>query len=265
MSDIVIDAATLPDSWTGIVRQADVFRLLAVVGMPQPSIMIDIGFGAGNLLMERMRCHLAASHIRHLAFDPLEQYHAFAAGLGRFGVEMVPVALGDRDGQARFVVDPDRYCGYLALDDNPVPEGWHIMDVPVACLDTVAGHQLAGQSVWIHVDVGGAEQKILAGATRTLAAASVVSIVLDIARDPDTFYRVMSLMEGAGFRCYRIVDFTFAEISVALLRACFVFVRLDHIPDALPDLDDADVANTMKGLAERRERNIALIKELIPT
>jgi FkbM family methyltransferase len=140
-------------------------RLIALLAevLDPGSDCLDVGAHQGVLLREMVR--LAPSG-RHVAWEPLP---ALAAGLRTAfpAVEVREAALSDRAGERDFahVVDAPGWSGFLA---RPVPTGGRVETITVRCerLDDALPEGV--DPSFIKIDVEGAEEQVLQGATKTL-------------------------------------------------------------------------------------------------
>jgi FkbM family methyltransferase len=137
-------------------------RLLEEVLDPD-SVCLDVGAHEGAILQEMVRC---APDARHVAWEPLP---ALAGFLRRAfpTVDVRQAALSDRSGEREFthVLDEPGWSGFK---ERPVPRGGAVKKIKVRCerLDD-ALHETA-RPVLIKIDVEGAEEEVLRGATETL-------------------------------------------------------------------------------------------------
>lgn len=165
--------------------------LLWGVGSP---VIVDIGACEGE---DTIRYARAFPRARILAFEPLPENQAIlAANLRRYGVhnaELVPCALSDLAGDATLHVSSGRpavlFSGTawnygnksssLLPPASPEPmHGWISFDrtvtVATCTLDRFCVERGVGRIHLMHVDVQGAEYRVLAGAARMLAHTDAV-------------------------------------------------------------------------------------------
>lgn len=154
----------------------------------EPLTILDIGACEGEDSVRYARCFPSA---RILAFEPLPANQALVrANLARYGahqVELVPLALSDRSGEATFHVSsgrpPDEFAGqqwnYGNKSSSLLPpaqpgamHGWvefkETLTVPTDTLDRVCAARALDRIDFIHMDVQGAEHLVLAGAAGML-------------------------------------------------------------------------------------------------
>jgi len=132
---ILIDAETLPHTWQGITQEKQVIRLLRDQGLSAPALILEVGFGAGGFLIDRINTGLNASTILHVGIDPMPRYAQYAGMLGPFGVEWVAAPLADTIRPVEFIQDPDGYIGYLRDPHHPVPPSWTQKTYSASTLD----------------------------------------------------------------------------------------------------------------------------------
>jgi FkbM family methyltransferase len=154
----------------------------------EPLVICDIGACEGE---DSVRYARAYPRARVFAFEPLPANQALVrANLARYGatnVELVPLALSDRTGEATFHVSsgrpPDLFAGenwnygnksssLLAPAQPGAMHGWiefkESITVPTGTLDAFCAQHGLGHIDFIQMDVQGAEQLVLAGAAAML-------------------------------------------------------------------------------------------------
>lgn len=154
----------------------------------EPLVILDIGACEGEDSVRYARAYPAA---RVFAFEPLPANQAIIrANLARYAVtnaELVPLALSDHTGTAVFHVSsgrpPELFAGenwnygnksssLLAPAQSGPMHGWiefkEAITVPIGTLDNFCAQRGLGHIDFIQMDVQGAEQLVLAGATAML-------------------------------------------------------------------------------------------------
>jgi FkbM family methyltransferase len=196
----------------------------------EPLVICDIGACEGE---DSVRYALRYPRSRVFAFEPLPANQALIrANFLRYGTTnatLVPLALSDHAGEAVFHVSsgrpPQLFAGeawnygnkassLMPPASNDPMHGWikfsETIAVRTATLDEVCAAQGIHRIDFIQMDVQGAEQLVLAGATRLLP--NVTAIWLEVSRLEN--YRGQALdrdiarfMRAKGFRlcfqCYR--------------------------------------------------------------
>jgi FkbM family methyltransferase len=140
-------------------------RLIALLGelLEPGSDCLDVGAHEGAVLREIVQL---APGGRHVAWEPLPAFaHRLRAEFP--SVEVREAALSDRAGERDFahVVDAPGWSGFVA---RPVPAGGPVETITVRCerLDDALPKDV--NPIFVKVDVEGAEEQVLLGATETL-------------------------------------------------------------------------------------------------
>lgn len=185
------------------------FRLVLAASLPVDGNVVDVGAHGGEFLREVLRVAPAGSHI---AYEPIPHLalrlkHLFP------DVQIREAALSDHAGRSKFmrVVGALPYSGFRRRQypahirpDEDIVE----MDVPIERLDDAlpAGYRPA----LVKIDVEGAEEEVLRGATETLATHRPVLLfehgpggATFYGTTPATIHRL--LVDDHG---YRIFDLT---------------------------------------------------------
>jgi len=128
-------------------------------------VLINIGANIGYYC-----CHALDMKKSVIAFEPMHQnlnYLCRNIKINDFnGIEIYPVALSNKPGVL------DIYGGGTGAS---ILKGWagvsedHVTCVPSNTLDNILGDKLAGEKIFILVDIEGAEKWMLEGAKKTLA------------------------------------------------------------------------------------------------
>jgi FkbM family methyltransferase len=192
----------------------------------EPLVICDIGACEGE---DSVRYARRFPRARVFAFEPLPANQALIlANLARYAVPhatLVPLALSDRAGEATFHVSsgrpPELYSGenwnygnksssLLAPARGAPMHGWiefkEAITVPTGTLDDFCAQRGVDHVDFIQMDVQGAEQLVLAGATTMLPR--ITAIWLEVSAQE--LYRgqaldsdIRRLMQRHGFRlCY---------------------------------------------------------------
>ncbi len=218
---------------------AEVFRDFAEIyrsmkrlraGGYAPNFVADVGASTG-IWSKTVR--LVFPDARYLLFEPLYgeyvvryPYLRTAAPVG----EVVPVALGDRDGEVDFLALDNLY-GSSALP----PAGGHgarTVRVRMATLDGVATERgVRGRGV-LKLDVQGAEHLVLAGAKAFIGQVDVLVVELSLAQLAEGalgFREMHDLIAGLGFTYHDDVGEWRDPADGTLLQKDCVFVRTERI------------------------------------
>jgi FkbM family methyltransferase len=127
------------------------------------SVCLDVGAHEGTVLREMVRC---APNARHVAWEPLPE---FARHLRRRfpSIDVRQAALSDRAGKREFahVLDEPGWSGFK---ERPTPDGSRVKTINVRCERLDDALPAGVRPVLIKVDVEGAEEEVLRGATDTL-------------------------------------------------------------------------------------------------
>lgn len=125
---------------------------------------IDVGAHAGHILREMLA---AAPRGRHIAIEPVPEYHALLARKYGARVTLFDCALSDRDGAAEFVWFPERPA-LSGFKQRGMTAAYRPETLRVATrrLDDLVPP--ATRIDLIKIDVEGAELQVLEGATETL-------------------------------------------------------------------------------------------------
>lgn len=225
---------------TPIRRYLD--ALLWGIGAP---VIVDIGACEGE---DTIRYARAFPRARIFAFEPLPENQAIlAANLERYAVrtaELVPCALSDVAGDATLYVSSGTpavlFCGAawnygnksnsLLAPASPEPmHGWISFDrtitVAASTLDRFCVTRGVDRIHFMHLDVQGAEYRVLAGAATMLPKTDAVWVeVADRAlyRGQRVREDVERFMRGCGFR--RVFEFSYGVerdqlyVNTAVLR-----------------------------------------------
>ena len=189
----------------------------------EPLVICDIGACEGE---DSVRYARAYPRARVFAFEPLPANQALVrANLARHAVpntELIPLALADRAGEAVFHVSsgrpPDLFAGenwnygnksssLLAPAQAGPMHGWiefkEMITVPTGTLDDFCALRGLDHIDFIQMDVQGAEQLVLAGATAMLPHITAIWLEVSV-REP---YRgqalaadITRLMRRHGFK-----------------------------------------------------------------
>lgn len=132
--------------------------------------VIDVGANSG-----KFSCIAAAAGKAVFAFEPLPQnLRILAKTVQRNGlagaIEIFPIAASDKCDVAKFYGKGQGASLVEGWADQPSYDAIH---VPTNTLDRVLGERLSGQTIFIKLDVEGAELAVLRGAERLLINAAV--------------------------------------------------------------------------------------------
>ena len=143
--------------------------------------MIDVGANAG--LHSVVAARAVGPRGRVIAFEPIAREqallrHNLALNMLE-NVTIVPSAVSDRTGSARFAVADDGALSSLAQNKHPWQRISAWQDVPVTTLDDYIAREHTGPVAFLKIDVEGAERHVLAGAARTLADNPGITVLFE--------------------------------------------------------------------------------------
>lgn len=143
-----------------------------VAAIPRGAVVWDVGAALGFFSVLGARATGPDGVV--VAFEPLPDNQEAArhnAGLnGLTGVRVLPLALGDREGEARFRLGRARTQGRLAtLEGTPASVGSGEITVAVRVADDLVAAGTVPPPAVIKLDIEGAEVEMLRGARRVLA------------------------------------------------------------------------------------------------
>ena len=131
------------------------------------------------------------------------------------------MGLSDHAGAVRFTCELDTVNHVLA-DDEQLPS----IEVPITTLDTLIGEEIP---IMIKIDVEGHELSVLKGAERTLNAARLLAVVMEIngsgARYGVSDETLVDRMRSHGFEPYAYDPFDRRLIDSSLAGGNTIFVR----------------------------------------
>ena len=212
----------------------------------EPLVICDIGACEGE---DSVRYARAYPRARIFAFEPLPSNQALVrANFARHAVpnaELVPLALSDRAGEATFHVSsgrpPDLFAGenwnygnksssLLAPAQAAPMHGWiefkEAITVPTGTLDAFCAQRGLGHIDFIQMDVQGAEQRVLSGATAMLPRITAIWLEVSIREN----YRgqalagdITRLMKSHGFKLAHSV-----HLGEATGEGDHLYVKLRH-------------------------------------
>jgi FkbM family methyltransferase len=184
-------------------RDAEHMRLLLAFSLSTDSNCVDVGAHQGSVLKEIVRL---APEGHHIAYEPLPHLHKLLEA--RFPqVDVRRAALSDRNGPASFtyVRTNPAYSGFRERD-YPGRERIETIEVRTEVLDSSLPPDYIPQL--IKIDVEGAEQQVLEGSIKTIAAHKPV-VVFEHGRGSAEYYgtRPVDLFELlCGIAGLRIFD-----------------------------------------------------------
>ena len=160
----------------------EVAELAFMRGVLRPGdTMIDVGANAG------LHCVVAGCAVgprgRVIAFEPIVREQ----GLLRHNlalnslenVSIVPSAVSDKTGSARFAMAEDGALSSLAQNKHPWQRISAWQEVPVTTLDAYVAREHTGPVAFLKIDVEGAEKLVLAGASRLLADNPGITVLFE--------------------------------------------------------------------------------------
>lgn len=212
----------------------------------EPLVICDIGACEGE---DSVRFARAYPRARVFAFEPLPANQTIVrTNFARHAVpnaELVPLALSDRAGEATFHVSsgrpPDLFAGenwnygnksssLLAPAQAGPMHGWiefkEAITVPTGTLDAFCAQRGLDHIDFIQMDVQGAEQLVLAGATTMLP--HITAIWLEVSdrehyRGQALARDIMRLMKSHGFKLAHAV-----HLGAATGEGDHLYVNLRH-------------------------------------
>jgi len=132
--------------------------------------VLDVGAHIGYIAMIMAR--LVGEDGRCIAFEPLAtnvQRIRHAITVNRIpNLEVVQIALGDKDGVIRFAVEPSGFMGHMLGPDGDREAAVQCTDVSVRRLDSILEQLGVGRVGMIKLDVEGAEDAVIRGAERLI-------------------------------------------------------------------------------------------------
>lgn len=204
---------TAPEAMARMVRH----------GFPVGTVL-DIGASDGSWSLRTM-ARFPQAHF--FAIEPLAERRPALEQVkaAQKNFDFVIAAAGRSSGEVHLNVTAD-------LDGSTVDGGdGEARSVPSLTLDRiVADHSLRGPFL-IKFDTHGFEDDILAGATETLRAASVIIMEVynfDISPHALRFPAMCARLEALGFRCYDMADPLLRQRDGALWQMDLYFCRADH-------------------------------------
>jgi FkbM family methyltransferase len=153
----------LPAHVRADIRDNELLAALLQELLEPESDCLDVGAHEGTVLREIVRF---APRGRHVAWEPLPE---FAAHLRRRfpAVEVRQAALSDQAGERDFayVVDEPGWSGFVA---RPTPDGGPVETITVRCERLDDALPAGVRPELVKIDVEGAEEEVLRGASETL-------------------------------------------------------------------------------------------------
>jgi len=201
----------------------------------QPRTVIDVGAAYGDWTRA---CRAVFPSATFLLVEPLEEFAPFlrrvAADLP--GVSWVAAAAAREAGSEQLRVHPD-LVGSSLLTEAQESADVEARPVRAATVDALVREHDLSPPFLLKVDVQGNELEVLAGATQTLAEASLV--ILEVSFFPflvggPQFDEVVAFMRAAGFMTYDVFELSYRPLDGALAQADVMFVpigsplRSDH-------------------------------------
>jgi FkbM family methyltransferase len=219
-------AIVLSDGWhRGIYFRGDyepeTTRLVRSSLLPG-DVFLDVGANIGYYAC------LAASRgaVAH-AFEPhpdLVERMELTRTLNRFGdrLRIVPAAVAERDGTARFFLSPQAInCGLSSLLPLPHLQSGRQLDVATLSLDSYCRQQGIRRIRLLKIDVEGAELQVLAGAHMVLHALRPDAIICELGgfREGSRPADVLRQFAAAGYRPYEITATGLVPMAAAPERS----------------------------------------------
>ncbi|HEX2080258.1 MAG TPA: FkbM family methyltransferase [Longimicrobium sp.] len=188
-------------------RTAPAETAVVRAGLPPGGTFVDVGANWGYFTL--VAAHVVGPRGRVVALEPDPRVHAeLCANVARNGIRTVtvlPVAAADRAGEAvlRGYGEADRNRGVSSL--VAAPAGAAAFTVRTAPLDDLLDGLSVGSVDLVKIDVEGAEELVVRGMARGMAAGRYRRILVELhpgqhpdgARLGETMYR---MMDEAGYR-----------------------------------------------------------------
>jgi FkbM family methyltransferase len=227
----------------------------------QPRTVIDVGAAYGDWTRA---CKAVFPSATFLMVEPLEEFAPFlkrvAADLP--SVSWVSAAAAREAGSGELRVHADLVGSSLLVetlestDVEPRP-------VRITTVDALVREHDASPPFLLKVDVQGNELDVLAGATETLADASLV--ILEVSFFPflvggPQFDEVVAFMRAAGFMTYDVFDLSYRPLDGALAQADLMFVpigsplRSEHAWDS--ESEQSVDEHARRNAFERRRKSL---------
>ena len=191
-----------------------------------PAVIYDIGAYRGGWTM------VAAEVFPDAQFVLFEANADHAAQLAVHGHEYFIAALGATDGAPRLFHVPcagDVTGASLYVENSPhyAATNLQVREVATVRLDTLAAREKLPAPDLVKVDVQGAELEVLAGASATLAGASVLVVevsLVDYNKRAPLMAEVITAVDGIGFKCADVAELHRTPRNF-VLQLDLVFVR----------------------------------------
>jgi FkbM family methyltransferase len=197
----------------------------------EPEFIIDVGASTG---IWSKSISVLFPKSRFLLVEPLLQiYQKKQTGPKKESAnfEIVPVAISNQKGIARFQVSADLY-GSSLLNPSDSRE-YESIEVPVTTLDDLAiERSIKGRGI-LKLDIQFAEHLALEGGRKFLDQVDVVIVELTLmrlAKEAKTFLEMVEMFRDLGFRYYDDVGEWRSPQDGTLIQKDVVFVRNDLTP-----------------------------------
>ena len=217
-------------------------RLFAVLQRLHVNLLIDVGANTGQYA-QRLRA--LGYRGRIVSFEPLAAAHArlTAEARGDPTWNIAPrLALGERDGEIELKVSANSVSSstlamlpsHLAAAPESAPCG--VERVPLAKLDDALAPFLRGdETALLKIDVQGAEDRVLAGADRTLRCVAAVQAELSLLPLYEGQTLIYGMIELLRQRGYELADMQPAFVDPRtgrLLQVDGLFARVSLSGDS---------------------------------
>jgi FkbM family methyltransferase len=191
----------------------------------QPRTVIDVGAAYGDWTRA---CQTVFPSATFLLVEPLEEFAPFLRRVEADlpSVSWVAAAAASEAGSEQLRVHPD-LVGSSLLTEAQESADVEPRSVRTATVDALVREHDASPPFLLKVDVQGNELDVLAGATQTLAEASLV--ILEVSFFPflvggPQFDEVVAFMRAAGFMTYDVFNLSYRPLDGALAQADLMFV-----------------------------------------
>ena len=204
---------------------ADVLRHIIKMGY-NPRTIIDVGVAEGTYDL-----YESFPHATHILIEALEEFREYLAAISeKYRTIIVMAAASDAQGEITINVHRTLTGSSLLKE----AEGTHVDGVPrivkAVTIDDICREYKTKGPYLIKVDVQGAENVVINGATDILNDTEVVILEVQLFRffiNGYDFYDIITYMKQKGFCVYDIFEFGYRPLDEALASVDILFVKED--------------------------------------